>query len=84
MKHSDNSRYKIAAVLQIALPLLLLVPNVVMSAWSSMPWPAFVANLAAPLGVYLLLMAWSANAGRSAVMMLPFSILAAFQIVLLA
>lgn len=84
MKRSKPRYNRIAAVLQLAVPLLLMVPNVVMSVWTSMPWPAFVANIAAPLGAYLLLMAWSANAGRTAVLMLPFSVLAAFQVVLLA
>lgn len=73
----------ISVGLMFMLPLLLVVPNLAMSVAAAMPWASAIANVALPLGVYLMLMAWSANAGRSALLMVPLSVLAAFQIVLL-
>ena len=64
-------------------PLLLIVPNAVLSITESMPWSAAIANVALPLGIYYLLMAWTRKAGRSILLFFPIIFFAAFQIVLL-
>lgn len=64
-------------------PLLLIVPNLILCHTESMPWSAAIANVALPLGIYYLLMAWSPKAGRSILLFLPVIFFAAFQMVLL-
>lgn len=67
----------------LVVPLLLMVPNVALAftEWNSV-W-AKLCNCTLPFGVYLLLMSLSRKVGRSVLYMLPFMVLAAFQIVLL-
>lgn len=62
---------------------LLLVPNAALCVTEHMAIVPAVANLILPLGVWLLLLACSANIGRSVVLFLPLMFLNAFQIVLL-
>lgn len=64
-------------------PILLILPNIGLSLGSEFTFLPFAANIALPFGVYMLLLASTARPGRSATLMLPFSILAAFQIVLI-
>lgn len=70
-------------VLAIALPLVLIIPNVALSITESMGFWGGVANVALPLGVFGLLMSISRRTGVSALWFMPLMILAAFQIVLL-
>lgn len=66
------------------LPLLLVVPNVILDITEQYYSPASrIANVALPLGVYLLLMAWSRRVGRTALFLIPVMVLCAFQIVLI-
>ena len=66
------------------LPLLLVVPNVILDITEQYYSPAScIANVALPLGVYLLLMAWSRKVGRTALFLIPVMVLCAFQIVLI-
>ena len=64
-------------------PLLLIVPNVALSITEQYSLAARVANVALPLGFYLLLTSAWARVGRTVLWCLPLSIYAAFQIVLL-
>ncbi|MDE7389156.1 MAG: lipid A phosphoethanolamine transferase [Muribaculaceae bacterium] len=66
------------------MPLLLIAPNVAITTLSP-PFGhlACVTNIVLPLGIYMLLMAWSRNSGRTAVLMTPLAALAAFQIVVM-
>ena len=64
-------------------PLLLIVPNVALSITEQYSLAARVANVALPLGIYLLLTSAWARVGRTVLWCLPLSIYAAFQIVLL-
>lgn len=71
-------------ILLWALPLLLVVPNVALDLTEQYySIAARIANVALPLGVYLLLAAWSRNIGRTALFLIPVMVLCAFQIVLL-
>lgn len=74
----------ISRILLWIVPLLLVVPNVALSfteQYYSL-W-ARIANVALPLGVYYLLMAWSRKVGRTTLFLIPVMVLCAFQIVLL-
>lgn len=64
-------------------PLLLSVPGIALCFTEHYTAAASVANAALPLGVYLLLCAWSRKVGRTVLLCTPLSIYAAFQIVLL-
>ena len=83
MKLSDFSRIFSPAALLWAYPLLLIVPGVALCVTEHYTAAASAANVALPLGVYLLLCAWSRNVGRTVLLCTPLSIYAAFQIVLL-
>lgn len=77
------SKY-IPVTLMWALPLLLIVPNVILDVTEQYySIAARIANVALPLGVYLLLASWSRHVGRTALFMIPVMVLCAFQIVLL-
>lgn len=64
-------------------PVLLILPNIGLSFESGLSILPFIANIALPYGIYMLLLACSPKVGRSATLMFPFSFFAAFQIVLL-
>ena len=66
------------------LPVLLIIPNVALDITEQYySVAARIANVALPAGIYLLLMAWSRKAGRTALLLIPVMVLCAFQIVLL-
>lgn len=65
------------------LPVLLIIPNIVLDITEFSSPLVKIVNVLLPLGVYLLLTSWNHNVGRTALLMLPFTIYAAFQIVLL-
>ncbi len=74
----------ISRILLWVVPLLLIVPNVALSfteQYYSL-W-ARITNVALPLGVYYLLLAWSRKVGRTTLFLIPVMVLCAFQIVLL-
>jgi len=90
MKLSDNifkkifNRTSACNLLLWVLPLLLCVPNVILSIVEpDYTMAERVANIILPWGVYSLLMAWSGHSGRSTLLFLPLMVLCAFQIVLL-
>lgn len=80
MKRSDL----LANILLWLTPLLLLVPNIALDITEIMytPWEK-VLNITIPAAIYLLLMAWSRNTGRSTLFFIPIMVLCCFQIVLL-
>lgn len=74
----------IPTIFMWVLPLLLVVPNVILDFTEQYYTPASrIANVALPLGIYLLLMAWSRKVGRTALLLIPVMVLCAFQIVLI-
>lgn len=62
---------------------VLMVPNVVLCITESMTFLACLANILLPLGFYMLLLSAFRRTGLAVWTMLPFSVLAAFQIVLI-
>lgn len=83
MKHSEKREQIFANVLTYFVPILLLVPNVLLGIAGEMNVWAILANVFLPGGVMLVLMAIQGRPGRNALLLIPFMILAAFQIVLL-
>ena len=75
---------RLPAALMWVLPVLLIIPNVALDITEQYySVAARIANVALPAGIYLLLMAWSRKAGRTALLLIPVMVLCAFQIVLL-
>ena len=75
---------RLPATLMWVLPVLLIIPNVALDITEQYySVAARIANVALPAGIYLLLMAWSRKAGRTALFLIPVMVLCAFQIVLL-
>ncbi|MDE6309025.1 MAG: sulfatase-like hydrolase/transferase, partial [Muribaculaceae bacterium] len=70
-------------ILAIAVPLTLIIPNVILSFTESMGFWGGMANVLLPMGVIGLLMTLSRRTGISALWFFPIMILSAFQIVLL-
>lgn len=66
------------------VPILLIVPNVVLTITEFNSVFAKICNIALPLGLYAFLISLSRKVGRSILFFIPFFIFAAFQIVLLA
>lgn len=64
------------------LAILLIIPNIGLFVTEFNSGMAKITNIILPFGIYVLLMAWSQNVGRSILCFLPIMILAAFQIVL--
>lgn len=84
MKHSKKLKSSgIATALMWLYPVLLVVPNLAMSALAGMQWSAALTNVVLPAGVYMLLMSGWRNVGRTSIFMFPIAVLAAFQVVLL-
>lgn len=81
--HANVNRPSSAAILMWLYPLLLLVANVVLSITEPYTPAARAENILLPAAVYLFLCSSSHNVGRTVLLCLPFSIYAAFQIVLL-
>lgn len=66
------------------LPLLLIIPNVILTITETNSVWAKITNIALPLGLYGLLMSLSKKVGRSMLFFIPVMVFCAFQIVLLA
>lgn len=69
--------------LALWVPLALIVPNIVLSITEPVTVWSSIANILFPLGVFLMLISLWRRTGGMTLMMLPFMIFAAFQIVLL-
>lgn len=89
-KMTTNNRYSILQKffgnvkwLAIWLPVALIIPNIVLSITEQVSLTSALANIFLPLGIYLLLMAVWKRTGAMTLLMIPFMIFAAFQIVLL-
>ena len=76
-------RYLWQDLLLWVVPLLLIIPNVWLDITERYTFLESLTNILLPGGLYLWLMGLSRNTGRTAVLMLPMYIYAAFQIVLL-
>lgn len=77
------SRFLSADVLQWVYPLVLIAPNIGLDITETYPLFVKILNVLLPAGVYLLLTALSPLTGRTVVLALPLTVLAAFQVVLL-
>ena len=66
----------------IAYVVALCVPNVVLCFTESMSWLAAITNVVLPMGVYLMILSLSVNAGKPIWWLFPAAFLGAFQIVL--
>ncbi|MBD5327857.1 MAG: lipid A phosphoethanolamine transferase [Bacteroides sp.] len=83
MKHSEKTNGIIARILILLTFLFLLVPNVALSIMGDFSVLAACANILLPAGLLLFLLTWRDRPGLNVLLLLPFMILAAFQIVLL-
>lgn len=81
MKHSK--KIDLATVVAVGLPLLLIVPNIGLCITERMGFLSALTNVLLPWSVYSLLMSLWKRTGVTTLLMLPFMIYAAFQIVLL-
>lgn len=73
----------IPVILAVALPFLLVAPNIGLDFTEQMPWAANVANIVLPLTVYALLFSLWKRVGVMTLLMIPMMCFAGFQIVLL-
>ena len=83
MKHSEKTNGIIARILILLTFLFLLVPNVALSIMGDFSVLAACANSLLPAGLLLFLLTWRDRPGLNVLLLLPFMVLAAFQIVLL-
>lgn len=81
-KVKSDSRI-LPAVLMWSVPVILAIPSVALSIMGHYSWAASLAQVLLPLGVMLVLVACWKRVGITTLCMLPFMVLAAFQIVLL-
>ena len=70
-------------MLAIWVIVALLVPNIILPFTEGWDWPDSILGFLMPAGVYMALMSAGRRVGLTTWLMLPFMILAAFQIVLL-
>lgn len=70
-------------LLAIIYPILLIVPNIMLDITEQYSFISKVTNILLPLGIYFLLMTARRRTGVMGLLMIPFAIFAAFQIVLL-
>lgn len=63
--------------------IALIIPNILLDVTEASPILCKISNVLLPIGVYMLLMAACRRVGIMSLIMLPFMILAAFQLVLL-
>lgn len=63
--------------------IALIIPNILLDVTETSPILCKISNVLLPVGVYMLLMAACRKIGIMSLLMLPFMILAAFQLVLL-
>lgn len=80
---SSVLRHPACTLLAIFFTIVLMIPNVALCFTESMGFWAGLANVVLPLGFYMLLISLFRHTGWAVWAMLPFSVLAAFQIVLL-
>lgn len=83
MKHFKLKDIKAPTRLAICYLIVLMVPNVLLDFTESYSLIAKAVNIILPCGIYLMLLSSLRRVGLTTLLMLPFSILAAFQIVLL-
>ncbi len=87
MKHSDKKNSSINAILARVLIILtvavLIIPNVALSIMGHFSLLEAGANILLPAGILVFLLTWRNRPGSNVLWLLPFMILAAFQIVLL-
>lgn len=83
MKLSDKTSKYIARTLVIGVPLILLIPNIALSIQGDSALLPLFANILLPAGLYLFMMSWRNRPGTNTLLLLPFMVLACFQIVLL-
>lgn len=83
MKHSEKTNNVIARLLIILTFLFLLVPNIALSILGKFSILEACANVLLPGGLLLFLLAWRDRPGVNVLLLLPFMVLAAFQLVLL-
>lgn len=83
MKHSNSHNHLFADILTFAVPLLLVVPNVMLGIMGQMSAMHMLANLILPLGLLLLFMTIRGRVGLNTLLLIPLMVMAGFQIVLL-
>ncbi|MDE6366703.1 MAG: phosphoethanolamine transferase domain-containing protein, partial [Muribaculaceae bacterium] len=83
MKLSEKTSLRISKILVWLVPAILMVPNVALSIQGHMGLLASFANFLLPAGVFLFMMTWRNRVGTNVLLLVPFMVLAAFQIVLL-
>lgn len=83
MKHSNSHNQLFADILTFAVPLLLVVPNVMLGIMGQMSALHMLANLILPLGLLLLFMTIRGRVGLNTLLLIPLMVMAGFQIVLL-
>ncbi len=74
-------RFPFSESLALIVPMSLILPNVYICLLNDLSAVEDVALVLLPVGVYLLLMALSANTPRTTVLLFPLMFIAAFQIV---
>ncbi|MDE7442952.1 MAG: phosphoethanolamine transferase domain-containing protein, partial [Muribaculaceae bacterium] len=78
-----SSKLSSSNIAIVAIPLLMIIPNVCLCITEEMnPW-AICANLLIPAGIYTLVMSAFRRTYIGAILLIPFMALCAFQIVLL-
>ncbi len=87
MKHSDKNNSSTNAILARVLIILtiavLIIPNVALSIMGHFTLLEAGANILLPAGILVFLLTWRNRPGSNVLWLLPFMVLAAFQIVLL-
>ena len=80
---SSLLKHPACTLLAIFFAIVLMIPNVVLCFTESMGFWTGMANILLPLGFYMLVISLFRRTGWAVWAMLPFSVLAAFQIVLI-
>lgn len=70
-------------LLALYYTIIIMVPNMALCVTESMGWLPALVNIVTPLGFYMLVISMFRRTGWAVIAMTPFSVLAAFQIVLL-
>lgn len=82
-KISDWPHKHKAETLMIAIIIVCIIPNIVLSCVEPMSLTARIANVILPLGILWLLLSLSRNVGRTVLCLFPICLFDAFQLVLL-
>lgn len=83
MKHSERTDSILARILIFYTLFAIIIPNVVLCIMGRMTLLSSCANILLPAGLFLFLLVWRNRPGTNVLLLLPFMVLAAFQIVLL-